>query len=65
MSRLTGRARARRRYPSVNDLYAKDSGDDTYSRWSLAVICAVMVAPDHDFSSFGYDWDLCADEAEY
>jgi 4-amino-4-deoxy-L-arabinose transferase-like glycosyltransferase len=63
MSRLIGRTGvAVVTRPSA--MYTHRLSGDGYGRWSLAAICAVMVAQ-IAFLSIGCDWDLCADEAEY
>ena len=50
--------------PRPSATYTHRLSRDTYGRWSLTVICAVMAAQ-IAFLSIGCDWDLCADEAEY
>ncbi len=50
--------------PRPSAIYTKRLSHDTYSRWSVAVICAAMLFQ-VAFLVFGCDWDLCNDEAEY
>ena len=63
MSRLTARARIGV-VPRPSAIYKIRLNHDTYGRWSLAVICTVMLCQ-VAFLVYGCDWDLCADEAEY
>src|ERR1700691_2666923 len=63
MSLLTARTRVGV-VPRLSATYTRRLGSDTFGRWSLAVICAVMLGQ-IAFLVFGCDWDLCADEAEY
>jgi 4-amino-4-deoxy-L-arabinose transferase-like glycosyltransferase len=63
MSRLTGRVRLEM-VPRLSAIYTRRLGNDSYGRWSLAAICVVMLSQ-IAFLTFGCDWDLCADEAEY
>jgi hypothetical protein len=45
-------------------IYTNRSVPDSYGRWALMAICAVMFCQ-VVFLVFGCDWDFCNDEAEY